>query len=71
MKKINKKIVMASLEESEKIYKFTDNEIKVIYGMMGNGSTNWKWVDKKLNGKNKIDYLYEKLTLGNQLKFDD
>ena len=68
MKKINKKIVMASLEESEKIYKFTDNEIKVIYGMMGNGSTNWKWVESL--GVD-IDHLITKLTKNGTVTLDE
>tara|TARA_R110002020_G_C16270425_1_gene771073 strand:+ start:1546 stop:1755 length:210 start_codon:yes stop_codon:yes gene_type:complete len=68
MKKINKKIVLSSLEESEKIYKFTDNEIKVIYGMMGNGNTNWKWV-KSLGVD--IDHLIKKLTKNGTVTLDE
>jgi|TARA_Y100000296_G_C5078614_1_gene208704 hypothetical protein len=52
---------------------FTENELRVIVELMSSGhsSVNWEWIDKELNGKDKIDYLYQKLTLNGQVKFDD
>jgi len=52
---------------------FTENELRVIVELMSSGHSgvNWEWIDKELNGKDKIDYLYQKLTLNGQVKFDD
>tara|TARA_Y100000593_G_scaffold55394_1_gene103700 strand:+ start:319 stop:528 length:210 start_codon:yes stop_codon:yes gene_type:complete len=60
-------------KEARFILQFSASELKVIVELMSSGhsNVNWNWIDKELKGKDKIDYLYNKLTLNGKLNFDE